>query len=510
MQLVVVLSSSCSIGTSPPGTTQAWGASGGITTTGGSFGGATSNPASTDTGNVDADSGGSGDPLGSTTGAGGNDVNLPSIDPSDPHRFLLGNEPWYPVGYYPGAALNMTGPGYAGDFTAYNYDLIDKLAEHQIDLFRVWVNWGNLGKGVTWDAHIHHPYLRTGPGVAFDGQPKLDLDQFDPAYFDLIEDAIEYAADRGIVVQVMILDCWHAGFGLNNGFAPLDYFAGGNNVNGVDFTTHQQWIDTRGEPFARSRAFAERLVDEIGEHPNIIWETCNEKQAGDHSTPTATATDPFHATLATAIHDREDVNGYDRHLVMPVDLPEHRTVAGHRTPANGAGNEESISAMHDRLAGEQWGWATPLISDNDCCVGEPAAAFIRHKAWAALTAGAHVDVFNNELFRPEVLSNANTANGMRFVGYVGQFIRDREIDLRGMTPLDRLVEGDATIFGRTEDALIVYTPSGGSFTLLSMPSNATTTWFDPRSGNSMPASGGPVFTAPTVDDWVLYVAVDGA
>jgi len=399
----------------------------------------------------------------------------------------------------------MTGPGFAGDFKAFNHTLIDRLAENRIDLFRVWFNWGNLGKGDTWDAHMVHPYLRTGPGMANDGGLRLDLDQFNPAYFEVVDDAVSYAKSKGIVVQVMALDCWHAGFGLDHGFGALDYFNANNNINGVGFNSQDEWFDVNGAPFARSRAFVERLTDEIGHYPNLIWETCNEKKPGDHSTPTATSMDPFHAAIAEAFHAREQANEYPRHLVMPIDLPEHRTVAGHRTPTQNGQNQESIQAMHDRFAGEQWNWAVPLISDNDCCAGEPDAGFIRRKAWAALTAGAHVDVFNNELFRPEILGNANTSDGMRFVGYTTQFVRELEVNLRGMQPADSQIQGDAWAFGRPGEAYVIYFKSPGTVTLLDLPPAATATWFNPRSAEFSAATGGPDYSSPGEGDWVLYV-----
>lgn len=492
------LTSSSSAGTTGSTTQTSDGSSGGETSAGSSGETTTSDPS---TGSTSDES-----TTDATTGEPPPPPPVPALDPEDPRRLVIGTTPWYPAGYYPGAAINMTGPGFAGDFLGYNHALIDRLAEHGIDLFRIWFNWGNLGKGETWDAHILHPYLRTGPGNATDGGPRLDLDQFDEAYFDLADEVIAYAQERGIVVQVMVLDCWHAGFGLDHGFAPLDYFYADNNINGVGFANQDAWFDINGAPFARNLAFVEHLVDRVGHYPNLIWETCNEKKPGDHSTPQATASDPFHVAVAEAIHAREQANDFERHLVMPLDLPEHRTVAGHRTPTQNGQNQESIPAMHDRLAGEQWGWAVPLISDNDCCAGEPDAAFIRRKAWAALTAGAHLDVFNNELFRPEILDNANTSDGMRFVGYTARFVRELGVDLRGMQPADDHVQGDAWAFGRAGEAYVIYLRSPGTVTLLDVPPAASATWFNPRTAELSVASGGPAFTSPGDGDWVLYVA----
>lgn len=448
-----------------------------------------------------------------TTTGGDPIAEPPAIHPDDPHRLTRGGALWVPVGYYPGAALNMTGPDYGGDFLAYDTELLDRLGDRGVDLMRVWINWGNLGNKEApvedqWDRHIHHPFLRTGPGDAIDGMPRVDVTKIDPAYLDLLEAAVDHAASRGVVLQLILLDCWHAGFGLQYGFGELDYFAAGNNVNGLSFADEDEWLAVDGPIFAANRALALAVVERIGDRDNLIWETCNEKKAGDHSNPSASAADPFHSALAAAIHAREDALGYPRHLVIPVDLPEHRTVAGHKTPTNGAPGEESVAAMHDRLAGEQWAWSRPLISDNDCCGGEPDADLIRRKAWAALTAGAHVDVFNNELFKAAVVGNQNTDAGMRYVGLVGAFVRDLGVDLVGMAPADDLVTGEAWALARLDpgrEEFVVYAPKGGALTVSDLPAAVTATWFGPRDGSTLDAGDGPDFVAPDGEDWALHI-----
>jgi hypothetical protein len=252
------------------------------------------------------------------------------------------------------------------------------------------------------------------------------------------------------------------------------------------------------------------VVATIGDRPNIIWETCNEKRAGDFSTPAASAADPFHRGIADAIRATEKARGLPAHLVMPVDLPEHRTVAGHKTPSNGQSGEESVGAMHVRMAGAQFAWKVPLISDNDCCPGEPDAATIRRKAWAALTAGGHVDVFNNELYRRSVLENKNTADGMRWVGLVARFVAELGVDLAGMVPLDHRVDHGAMAIGRDGEEYVVYVPGGaGSVTILGLPTEHAARWFNPREGGAQDAPPGPAFTPPDGQDWALHVLASG-
>jgi hypothetical protein len=446
-------------------------------------------------------------PDGDADGASRSGLGVPAIDPVDPHRFVIDGKPWMPAGYYPGASFAMTTGDYKCDFLAYAKDYVDVASSFGINYFRIWINWGtidsrNYNRNAS-DAHILHPYQRTGPGKAVDGKPKVDLDKFNDAYFDHIAQSVDYAAAHGMVVQLMLLDCGHIYYSAE--LVARDYFKAANNVNGIDWSNKTEWIDLKGDIFPYLKAFVERVVATVGDRPGIIWETCNEKLGRPFATYTQVATDPFHVAMGKVVRAKESDLGYPAHLIMPLDLPEHRTVAGHRTPA--PKDEESIAHMHGRLAGEQHGWNVPLISDNDCCGGEPDADLMREKAWAALTAGAYVDVFNNELPSRSVLHNANTADGMKYVSLTRAFVEGQQVDLRDLDPADELVTGNAWAAARAGDEYVVYLPRGGSTTVSDLASTAVGTWFDPHDGATSAAGSGPKFTAPDGRDWVLHVRV---
>ena len=50
------------------------------------------------------------------------------------------------------------------------------------------------------------PYLRTGPGSAADGEPRFDLSQPNPVYFDRLRRRVIAAGERGIYVSVMLFE----------------------------------------------------------------------------------------------------------------------------------------------------------------------------------------------------------------------------------------------------------------------------------------------------------------
>ena len=75
------------------------------------------------------------------------------------------------------------------------------------------------------------PYLRTGPGRALDGGPRLDVSRFNPDYFERLRARVTHAGQRGLYVSVMFFQ----GFSVVTPGAwkahPLN---GENNVNGID------------------------------------------------------------------------------------------------------------------------------------------------------------------------------------------------------------------------------------------------------------------------------------
>ena len=54
------------------------------------------------------------------------------------------------------------------------------------------------------------PYLRTGPGKALDGEPKFDLNQWNPPYFARLHRFLARASELGIVVEVTLFSNTYA------------------------------------------------------------------------------------------------------------------------------------------------------------------------------------------------------------------------------------------------------------------------------------------------------------
>jgi hypothetical protein len=405
---------------------------------------------------------------------------VPRIHPSDPHRLAIRGATMTIAGYYPSLGAFTTD---TDDYTLYQR-MIDTLAARGINYIRAAFTMGQPhGKSI-------NPYLRTGPGNAIDGRPRFDLTQFNQDYFDYWRRIVEYARDRGVVVQLAMLDGWHSSADVVGDYGPgnvwglvFDYYRGSNNVNGVDVESTGDVTNLDNSVFVWQQALLRKIVDTLGDLPNIVWEIANES-----------GNTPWELRHADDVTEYERSRQFPTHLVIPRDLPGHQYV-----PAQ---CDNDPDAAHRDLAAA-FSRNAVLISDNDCT--DSATPDIRRaKAWAALTAGAQIDFFHFELFQDEVLASDDARAGMTYVGMQRQLVDQFGFDLAGMTPLD----GDVTYgwaLGRSGSEYVIYLPRGGTTSVPAIPSPGHAVWFCPRDGSWFYAGPGPKFTTPDESDWVLYL-----
>lgn len=405
----------------------------------------------------------------------------PRIHPSEGRRLYWNGATWYPVGYYPANGALVSDQT---DYAQFYKTLLDRLAENRINYMRAVFNMGQpYGDAMT-------VYQRTGPGLAADGRPKFDLTRFNQTYFDYWRTVAEYALSKGIVLQICIMDLWHNHDTIVEDNGPgkvwgmqFDFYRGANNINGVDAANHTEWMSEAHPVFAYHQALIRKLVDTMGDLPNIVWEIGNQTGRTD-----------WELRMAEILTSYEQSRGLPVRLVMPRDLPGHQFVPGQCV---------ADPVQVQGLLAEAFPWNLPLLADNDCIYpGHPHTR--RHRAWAALTAGAHINLFHLELVSPGVLHSQDAADGMRYLGYLRTFLEELDVDLLGMRPANDLVT-NGWAYAKPGREYIVYLISGGSTTISGLPASYTAVWFNPRNARMRPAGEGPSFTAPDDHDWVLHI-----
>jgi hypothetical protein len=138
------------------------------------------------------------------------------VSPDNPRYFcdasgrevlLVGSHTWNNL-----VDMGRSDPPERFDFDAY-LNFLDRYGHNFIRLW-TWdsTTWDTRANGKWGKDFIHHaaplPWARTGPDTAFDGKPKFDLQQFQPAYFERLRKRVGAAGRRGIYVSVMLFEGW--------------------------------------------------------------------------------------------------------------------------------------------------------------------------------------------------------------------------------------------------------------------------------------------------------------
>src|SRR5579859_161292 len=133
-----------------------------------------------------------------------------SIDPQNPRYFLFRGRPLVLIAaseHY-GSVVNRR-----FDFTRYLAEAADKkqTMTRTFLLFRELQGMRNPSSPVKPESPDYiAPWPRTGPGKAMDGEPKYDLDRWNPEFFDRLHKFLSLASDYGIVVELTVFSNTYA------------------------------------------------------------------------------------------------------------------------------------------------------------------------------------------------------------------------------------------------------------------------------------------------------------
>lgn len=437
-----------------------------------------------------------------------------SILPSNPAYFQASDgTPVILVGDYEGSPTAAT-----GTTTDPNYDfrlLFDTLKTHGFNFARLWIFYGLEAE---WDNETfpdaYHrfnvmPYLRTGPGTANDGRPKYDLTQFNPLYFERLAAACAAARERGIYLQLILIDAWIFRVPL---IWRYHVFNAANNINGVDGDprgTKQSSDPDSGscslnntKVVAAEKALLARILDSVNDFDNVLFEVANENYYNLE----------WELSMARFVHDYEK-NKPRQHLVMPLDLPDH-DYGGPSFDKN-AHNDHSkiwktwdLEQLHTKLMAAR-NLRQPLIYDPDGLETRDDP-IVRRAFWTAFASGANLDYLDYSL-QPE---DGGDERGLRRLelrrqlGHLAAFAH--QLSFWEMHPEDGPVRsGGGYLLAGPREA-VVYLPGGGQVELdmAAMLGDFRVKWFNPRNGvfgETSQVAGGKVngFTAPDRRDWVL-------
>jgi hypothetical protein len=169
------------------------------------------------------------------------------------------------------------------DFAAY----LEWMKHYSHNFIRLWawelLNWDTEGNKEN-EPKRHkvgpHPWLRSGTGMALDGQSKFDLTRFDPEYFSRLEERVRMAEASGIYVSVMLFEGW--GLQFSPGGFENHPFHPDNNINGINGDANGDSSGIEIHTLANSKilsiqeAYIKHLIDVINKYDNVLYEISNE------------------------------------------------------------------------------------------------------------------------------------------------------------------------------------------------------------------------------------------
>ncbi len=370
------------------------------------------------------------------------------------------------------------------------------------------------------------PWLRTGPGRATDGGLKFDLRKFDQSFFDRLRARTQALNNAGIYAGVYLF----TGEFLNVYRCSTDGypFTAANNINGVDdgYTSGRKGKGsvTMTAPNAITvfqDAYVEKTIDTLNDLPNVLWIVSEEA--------------PIDSTW------------WNNHQIAHMRAYESRKP--HQHPIGYAALEGPSDGI---LYNSDADWVAPgarISPIKSCGAGTPACKVNvndsdhsfweiwkdtprqgRNYAWENFMTGNQVLFMDPYLvYYPREkrnvclspVSDICRAPDSRWdnlrdnLGYILRY--SRRLNLASVTPRGPL-SSTGYCLAQTPPAgaeYLVYSPSGGSFTvdLSAMPHSRTLAveWFNPSpgatvAGEPIPAgSASQSFTPPFNQDAVLYL-----
>jgi uncharacterized protein (TIGR03437 family) len=417
--------------------------------------------------------------------------------------YLTGSHVWYNL-----QDRGASSPPPVFDFT----DYLDFLAAHNHNFIRLW-RW-EFPKSFASYAEPH-PWKRTGPGTALDGQPKFDLTQLDQDYFDRLHARVIAAGDRGIYVSIVLFEGWAL-----TGAPSSSRWAGhpmnsSNNINGIDGDPNSDnygiEINTYPGPTgvnAIQKAYVERVIDTVNDLDNVLYEISNESgyyskdwqydmidyiQTYESGKAKQHPVGMTYEWSALGIGPNSDLFDSDADWVSP----------------GGSSYEDDMPAAD----------ATQVILlDTDHIFGVGGD---RDWVWKAFTRGM------NPIYMDPIQFGQPNSVDPRYGGQTSDIVGARAAmgdtrtyankmaDFAAMVPHEELSTTDYALVNRGEEYL-VYQPGTGRFTVTTVAGTYTYEWFNPvtstvtERGSVTVSSGDEDFTPPFSGTAVLYLRLGSA
>lgn len=303
-----------------------------------------------------------------------------SLHPENPHYFLYDNKPAILItsGEHYGAVLNL-------DFDFVTY--LDELSKNELNLTRTFtgvyvepvgafkIERNNLAPS---PERFICPWARSEtPGYA-NGGNKFDLTQWDEAYFKRLHNFMREAEKRRIIVELALFCPFYEDMQWN--LSPMNSKNNVNNVGPAD-RTHVYTLDKSSGLLESQDALVRKIVHELKDYGNLIYEICNEPYFGG-------VTMQWQHHIASLIHEEE--KGFSKRHLISQNIANGKLRIENPHPAVSVFN---FHYAHPPVAVAQNYHLNKVIGDNETGFDGNADSTYRREGWEFILAGGAL--YNN-------------------------------------------------------------------------------------------------------------------
>ena len=387
----------------------------------------------------------------------------------------------------------------------FDYDgYLNFLERHNHNFFRLWrwetTKWTDRYTGGEAKYCRPHPWVRTGPGAANDGEPKFDLTRFSPEYFDRLRARVSAARDRGIYASVMLFEGWEIQFTDAWRNHP---FHGPNNVNGVEGDLDGDGSGLEFNSLSESemgrrvlelqQAYVRKVIDTVNDLENVLYEVANEA----HANSTAWQ---YHIIRFVKEYQSRKPNQHP--VGMTFQYKGGLNSALFESPADWISPNPGDAKQNYQESPCASCTTKVVVNDTDHLWGHTGGDTIW--VWRTFTRGLNV------LFMEEILPSPTWQDSARqAMGQVRRFAA--RMNLAAMTPEEKLSATRYCLANRGKEYL-VFQHNKGEFTLDLSDAKGTfnVEWFNVNADRAVPAKsvqGGATrtFTTPFPGPAALYL-----
>jgi hypothetical protein len=260
------------------------------------------------------------------------------------------------------------------------------------------------------------PWIRVNESGLFEGEKKLDLNQWNPAYFERLNNFIEEASRRDIIVEITLFcSTYQDDYWKRNPFNP------GNNINGLPASDRKKSNTMDNGPLTGfQKALVKKIVTELNRYDNIFYEIQNEPWADD----------PQKAMRLLKTHDpgknwanwAETASGaslkWQKEIAATIVETETKLPKKHLIAQNYSNFKHSLEEVDQNVSilnfhyvwpeavWMNYGWDRPVNFDESGFAGKSDTTYLR-QAWQFMLAGGAI--FNSLDYSFYV--GAETGNG---------------------------------------------------------------------------------------------------